>query len=198
MEGKSNIQGDFRDGIRTEDGKVSFKKVSLSLRQAFRRNTAGELNMLRVPGTDDGSSSYGTSRRGSIMPGFGRFGLAKKPKTTYEPTYKMDPDDKPDIASMKLILEETVLQCSEKITWPEFHKTKALLRLNNLLHRKIKAMMPKRYRFVLQVMAFEPDQQDAKLCSSFLWNGEHDTYLTYKFEKFDLTVVSILHLIYIE
>ncbi|CBY11540.1 unnamed protein product [Oikopleura dioica] len=110
----------------------------------------------------------------------------------------MEPDKKPNVADLKLILRETVQQCSEKINWQEFHKTKALLRLNNLLHRKLKTMMPNRYRFVLQVMAFQPDEQDTKLSSSFLWNGAHDSYLTYKFEKFDLTVVAILHLIYTE
>jgi hypothetical protein len=51
----------------------------------------------------------------------------------------MEPDTKPNVADLKLILKETVQQCSEKINWQEFHKTKALLRLNNLLHRKLKS-----------------------------------------------------------
>jgi hypothetical protein len=88
------------------------------------------------------------------MPGLGQFGVSRKqPKPLganhsfkrvilfrkYEPTYKMEPDTKPNVADLKLILKETVQQCSEKINWQEFHKTKALLRLNNLLHRKLKS-----------------------------------------------------------
>ena len=73
------MEGNFSEKLRDADGKVSFKRVSMTLKLSFkslllskryfrdqiRRNTAGNINMLQVPGTD-GSSRFSCDKNGFV------------------------------------------------------------------------------------------------------------------------------------
>ena len=59
---------------------------------------------------DSNTDSDGRSRRASMMRSNNANSMAalQRKLRRYEPTYKMQPDEKPDLASIKLVLLETL------------------------------------------------------------------------------------------
>lgn len=94
-----------------------------------------------------------------------------------------------------------ILQFEEKcqgINYEYFGQEHSLVKMNNEMHRKIKAIMPARYRFIIQLSCIENDNQDVSMCSIYLWNDKLDTYVTSKFTNSALIIIAVCHLIYME
>lgn len=56
-----------------------------------------------------------------------------------------------------------ILQFEEKcqgINYEYFGQEHSLVKMNNEMHRKIKAIMPARYRFIIQLSCIENDNQE--------------------------------------
>ena len=70
--------------------------------------------------------------------------------------------------------------------------------LNNELHNRLKKLMPKRYRFILQVILSEKADQDVQIASRWLWNTEHDNHTTVKIVTPSMAVTVVCHVVYLE
>jgi len=148
------------------------------------------------------TDSDGKMRRPSIMRSNNSNSLAalQRKMRQFEPTYKMEPDEKPDVKSIKLILTETLQARFKDVSYESFQKspTMNLARTNNEIHRKVKVMCPPRYRYIIELCCLENANQEFSMSSSFLWNKKLDSFTVAEFKNTSLIAVAVCHLIYTE
>ena len=70
--------------------------------------------------------------------------------------------------------------------------------LNTEVHRKLKSHLPNRYKLIVQTFFVNDQDQDYTIGSRWLWDPSSDDHITVTYHTKNLTVVSIVHLIYQE
>merc|ERR1712233_248337 len=159
--------------------------------------------MPTVDGSVRGSeSNEATSiRRKPLYGSTSRWGQVNisKLKKTVEPTFKMVPDSTPDLRLIKAIFFDSMkARCGSRSYKALSADGRTLMRINNEIHRKVKNILPERYRFILQLSLVEDYNQDFSLSSSFLWDDRFDTYVTAEFRTNTFILVTVCHLVYME
>ena len=66
------------------------------------------------------------------------------------------------------------------------------------ISKKIRNVIPARYKNTLQTIVVQEKEQDLRVVSKWLWDTSTDRHLTVKYRNSSMTVLTILHLIYLE
>ena len=98
----------------------------------------------------------------------------------------------------KIFLYNIYLASCEHLNYQDCADTNICCTLNTELHRRLRRMLPKQYRMVLQVLVTEKSEQDVIIASKWLWNELYDSHVTETFETPTLTVTVVYHCIYLE
>jgi len=125
-----------------------------------------------------------------------------KPKNqeNWENTYKMEPDEKPKLGKIEEVVRNLIAITCEGQDYDYILPADLVERLNSAIHKAIKPLIPKRYRFTTQSFIFPRDGQDIKICSKWLWNPKTDSHITVKYEDKNTTItaITVCHFIYLE
>lgn len=184
-------------GFRDADGKPSFRRLSLRIRDEIkRRNSLVNVDELSVG--DTSSHVDFNHRRKSIFTSRVTQFYKKSLEHLFEPTYRMLPDERPELRDVKRILRSTLEDKCQGMNYEYFEEENSLVKLNSIMHRRIKAILPNRYRFVLQLICLQNKNQDLSVGSSYLWDNDLDRFTRHIFRSCDLTILSTCHLVYLE
>merc|ERR1712142_8201 len=119
-------------------------------------------------------------------------------RKNYENTYKTEPDEKPQMKLVRETITDIInVTCDGLETNQAFHMGLTTT-LNSEVHARLKKIIPKRHRFVVQTFLIEHNDQDIQIGSKWLWNPEHDDHVTITktFSTFSIAVNA--HFLYIE
>merc|ERR1719468_368522 len=95
------------------------------------------------------------------------FFRARTVATVYEPTYKLQPDEKPNLEVIRFVLSSVLKNAPSAID------NSAVAKITSEIHDRVKLMMPKRYRFIVQTFQIG-NPSDSKLASRSLWDSLTD------------------------
>merc|ERR1711914_3930 len=125
-----------------------------------------------------------------------------KPKNqeNWENTYKMEPDARPKLGKIEEIVRNLIAITCEGQDYDYIIPSDLVERLNSAIHKAIKPLVPKRYRFTTQSFIFTREGQDIKICSKWLWDPKTDSHITVKYEDKNTTItaITVCHFIYLE
>lgn len=127
-----------------------------------------------------------------------RDSVARRPRRRFENNYHLGPNDKPVLSEFRQTIKEILETTCEGIDYELVDQANLVRSINSTLHKRIKDLIPKRYRFTLQSNLFEEKDQDIVIGSKWLWNTKTDNHISVKYSNATMTVVVVLHLIYLE
>ena len=84
--------------------------------------------------------------------------MSKKRKN-YQNTYKLSPDEKPEIAKIREMMTDIVHRTCEEQDYDRAAATNIILALNNELQRRIKIICPKYHRCCVQTFLVQNKDQ---------------------------------------
>ncbi|CAG5113132.1 Oidioi.mRNA.OKI2018_I69.chr2.g7272.t1.cds [Oikopleura dioica] len=122
----------------------------------------------------------------------------KKNRPKYLNTYKMEPDKKMNMFKIKNSMQKCLEKLCEDKQFEEVVEREMIRTINNQLHNKVRDLVPDRYRFIVQVIVCERNDNDFSISSRSLMNNDHDSYTSVSYAKGDIVVVGICHVLYLE
>ncbi|CBY39444.1 unnamed protein product [Oikopleura dioica] len=181
----------YRDG----QGRLSLRRLSLIMQDEInqRKRITVRLTEYQKEFAMDTKFAEYRQRRQSQIPFDIRVGI-KKEKERVEPTYKMDPGEKPDMKAIKFMMSRILKKKCTSMSWT----SPTTLRTNEELHTQIKNILPTRYRLIVQVVAVRDEGQSFRSASNFLWNPKYDHYVSVEVKHGNLILHGSCFLIYLE
>jgi len=89
-------------------------------------------------------------------------------------TYQMEPSVKPCLGKIGEMLEDVIWANTENYTFHTDTVNAKVLNINNSVHRRLRLLIPERYRFIVQTHLFTDNSQGITGRSRFVWNPETD------------------------
>jgi len=134
----------------------------------------------------------------SIDNGNGSILDIQRRRKNYENTYKTEPDEKPQMKLVRDTISEIInVTCDGLEANHAFHMGLTTT-LNSEVHARLKKIIPRRHRMVVQTFLIEHNDQDIQIGSKWLWNPEHDDHVTVTKSFSTFSVAVNAHFIYIE
>ncbi|CAG5099808.1 Oidioi.mRNA.OKI2018_I69.XSR.g16696.t1.cds [Oikopleura dioica] len=90
-----------------------------------------------------------SSQHRRSLPFIRSFFRSRTGATVYEPTYKLLPDEKPNLEVIRFVLTSVLKNV------PTVIDTSFVTKITSEIHDRVKLMMPKRYRFIIQDLRFK-------------------------------------------
>merc|ERR1711937_88878 len=175
--------------MRESDTSVGSNKP----KESFMRRSTRRMSMFlprRSVADDSNISIY--SRESAMETG-------KRRKPNFLNTYQLEPTDgKPKLAKIKELMLSVVSATCDGAVYEDCAESNLCNNLTDELHRRVKPLIPRRYRFIIQVIMAEKVGQDLLIGSRWLWNEDTDDHCTVTFEAGDLVATIIFHSIYLE
>ncbi|CAG5086503.1 Oidioi.mRNA.OKI2018_I69.PAR.g11234.t2.cds [Oikopleura dioica] len=181
----------YRDG----QGRLSLRRLSLIMQDEInqRKRITVRLTEYHKEFAMDTKFAEYRQRRQSQIPFDIRVGI-KKTQERVEPTFKMEPDEKPDIKAIKFMMSRILKKKCTSMS----RTNPTPLRANEELHNQIKNILPTRYRLIVQVISVRDEGQTFRSASNFLWNPKYDYYVSVEVKHGNLILHGSCFLIYLE
>ena len=144
-----------------------------------------------IPRRSMAESIVSLMSRGSLVPE-----PCKKPN--FLNTYKLYPDDKPNIRNIEKVIKKVVAVSTQDMAFEDCCDSNVCTVLNNELHNRVKKLMPLRYRFLIQIIICEKADQDTCIATRWLWNDTYDNHCTVQTETPTMSVTVVFHSLYLE
>merc|ERR1712227_450701 len=138
--------------------------------------------------------SFRASKRYSVI----SESLYGKPVPVYENTYELETKEKPSELDLNLILKDTLEECCQNVTYEGCIPGNLVKYVNQKIHKRIMAMTPPRYRFVVQVILMQKQEQQALIGTRCLWDSRRDGFTSASYSNSSMTIISTCHFICME
>ena len=133
----------------------------------------------------------------SLSSGRNALQVAMKPKRIYQNTYKTEPDQRFEVATVRSIIQQTLSTLGD-LVYDSSRCREHCKTLSNLIEKRVKQLNYTRYKIVCLVTIAELKSLALHVASRCIWDSEKDNYATASYENSSLLAVGTVYGVYMD
>lgn len=123
----------------------------------------------------------------------------RESRLAYENTYQLEPTEKPNLRQIQNAIYEVINTTCQDLEYEYISPCDVIKNVNQAVHKRLKALVPRRFKFTCQSFMLEHADNDLRIRSKWLWNNATDSPLTVQYEQnSSLKVITTCHFLYHE
>ena len=122
----------------------------------------------------------------------------RPPKILYENTYRMEPENKPDLQEIRKVAEKTIHSFLEQTVYDAKRCRTMSNTISLAIREQVKLLVCKRYKVVCVVKIGENKSQGIRIASRCLWDDKKDNQVDVVYNNPSLFCVAAVYLVYCE